>query len=97
MRIESHGINQINRAESATRAQKADSPRLDYSQESLQLSLTGRLIMCAQKALRALPAVRAAKVGEVETLVSGGRYRANPEAVAQAMIESQSTERGDGS
>lgn len=54
--------------------------------EPVSLSPLGSLMMSAQQALRALPAVRDSRVQELGGAVATGQYQSNPDNVAAAMI-----------
>jgi hypothetical protein len=54
-----------------------------------QISPTGRLFLTGRQALATLPAVRDDQVRQFQTLLSSGRYQADGEACASAMLSGQ--------
>lgn len=86
MRIESQNLTPVQppprTSQTAAPARTAGvAPR-----EDVQLSAAGSLMLAAQQALGAVPEVRAAQVSLFQGQLAAGRYRVQPETVAQAML-----------
>ncbi|MEN6641515.1 MAG: flagellar biosynthesis anti-sigma factor FlgM [Armatimonadia bacterium] len=88
MRIETYNCSQMSRLEPMGQTGRTETgQRIERGGvETLSLSPLGSLLASAQQALRGLPAVREGRVREVGMMVSSGRYKADAESIAGAMV-----------
>lgn len=93
MRIESCQSQAVSALQPANRSQAT--ARTQQASGALSLSPTGSLIMAARQALRDLPAVRETQVRQVSNDLSGGRYAADPQKIAVAMVGAEGAAAGE--
>ncbi|MEN6403673.1 MAG: flagellar biosynthesis anti-sigma factor FlgM [Armatimonadia bacterium] len=87
MRVETYNCSQMSRLEPVGQPGRTEAgQRTERGVETLSLSPLGSLLASAQQALRGLPAVREGRVREVGMMVSSGRYKADAESIAGAMV-----------
>lgn len=70
----------------SAKARPLQTARSNGGVEPVSLSPLGSLVASAQQALRGLPAVREGRVSEVGMMISSGRYQADAEGIAAAML-----------
>lgn len=87
MRIESAASSPVSRLLPLNRTQQSKAAA--GKPNSPQISATGRLFASGQQALATLPPVRDDQVRQFQTLLSSGRYQADGEACACAMLSGQ--------
>jgi hypothetical protein len=92
MRIDTTSSTMVGHLPSASRtAQRSITITV---REAVELSPAVQTFLGARRAVAALPAVRQDQVDQYQGLVSSGRYQANGQACASAMVEGEGVKEG---